>query len=124
MRYASTILYVSDVMAAVDFYERAFGFERAFVAPEADYATLANEGGTLAFGAYANAPGNAPEARERPAGFEIWVESDDVAGLFDRAVAAGAVPVHGPVTKSWGQVVAYVRDLNGTLVEIGAPVAG
>ncbi len=29
-----------------------------------------------------------------------------------------------PSTKPWGQTVAYVRDLNGTLVEIGAPVGG
>jgi lactoylglutathione lyase len=27
-----------------------------------------------------------------------------------------------PTVKPWGQTVAYVRDLNGTLVELGTPV--
>jgi lactoylglutathione lyase len=39
-----------------------------------------------------------------------------------RAVAAGAQLVREPVEKPWGQTVAYVRDPNGTLVELGEPV--
>jgi len=35
-----------------------------------------------------------------------------------QAEAAGARKVADPVTKPWGQVVAYVRDLNGLLVEL------
>ncbi len=122
MRYASTILYVDDVLTIVEFYERAFGFERAFVTPDASYATLANEGGTLAFATRDGAPAGVARAHETPAGFEIWVETDDVPAMFRRAVEAGATAVAEPVTKPWGQMVAYVTDPNGTLVEIGAPV--
>jgi uncharacterized glyoxalase superfamily protein PhnB len=48
--------------------------------------------------------------------------SDDVAGAFQRAVREGAEPVTAPQTKPWGQDVAYVRDREGTLVEIASPV--
>ncbi len=41
---------------------------------------------------------------------------------FAKAVKAGATAVREPVTKPWGQVVDYVRDLNGVSVEIGSSV--
>jgi lactoylglutathione lyase len=41
---------------------------------------------------------------------------------FARAPAAGAISYVGPTTKPWGQVVSYVRDLNGCLVEICSEV--
>ena len=123
MRYAATILYVPDVIAAIEFYERAFGLERGFVADGNSYATLKDDGGMLAFATYDVAPGT-EGARDRPAGFEVWLEADDVPDAYRRAVDAGAAPVQEPVTKPWGQVVAYVRDPNGTLVELGEPVAG
>lgn len=42
---------------------------------------------------------------------------DDVPAAFARAVASGAVAVQPPTQKPWGQVVSYVRDGNGFLVE-------
>jgi catechol 2,3-dioxygenase-like lactoylglutathione lyase family enzyme len=124
MRYASTILYVPDVGAAVDFYTSAFGLEPGFVAPGGGYATLAGDGGQLAFAARDGiAESIGDEARREPAGFEVWIETTDVPAAVERAVAAGAELVHEPVRKPWGQTVAYVRDPNGTLVELGEPVA-
>ena len=123
MRYASTILYVPDVAAAVAFYERAFGLQTGFADPSGTYAALAGEGGSLAFASQdqaAQAVGD--EARAAPAGFEVWIESEDVPGAVQRALDAGAQLVSEPVAKPWGQTVAYVRDPNGTLVELGEPV--
>jgi hypothetical protein len=37
-------------------------------------------------------------------------------------VAAGALPAAEPVRKPWGQTVAYVRDLDGFLVELCTPM--
>jgi uncharacterized glyoxalase superfamily protein PhnB len=48
--------------------------------------------------------------------------SDDVAGAYARAVAAGAAAVQEPRQKPWGQTVGYVRDLNGVLVELCSPL--
>ena len=123
MRYASTILYVPDVSAAVAFYENAFGLEPGFAAPGGSYATLAGDGGVLAFAAHEMAP-DTDRTDAPPAGFEVWIEADDVAGAYTAALEAGAEAVQEPAEKPWGQTVAYVRDPNGVLVELGEPVSG
>ena len=55
---------------------------------------------------------------------EIGFVTDAVEADFDRAMSAGAVVVKRPDRKPWGQLVGYVRDNNGFLVEICSPVAG
>jgi uncharacterized glyoxalase superfamily protein PhnB len=50
--------------------------------------------------------------------FEIALISDDPQAAWDRAVAAGAAPLSPPHVKPWNQIVGYVRDLNGCLVEL------
>ncbi|WP_353954881.1 hypothetical protein [uncultured Methylobacterium sp.] len=37
-------------------------------------------------------------------------------------MTAGALPVAAPMTKPWGQTVAYVRDGDGVLVELCSAV--
>jgi lactoylglutathione lyase len=122
MRLAATILYVPDVPAALGFYERAFGLPAGFAAADGSYATLPGEGGILAFARTDMAPAAAAASR-RPAGFEVWLEAEDVPAALERALQAGAELVQEPVVKPWGQTVAYVRDPNGTLIELGTPVA-
>jgi len=123
MRYASTILYVPDVAAATSFYQQAFGLQPGFADPGGTYATLAGDGGQIAFASRAQAAeGVGEEAHRGPAGFELWIETDDVPAAVERALGAGAELVREPVRKPWGQEVAYVRDLNGTLVELGEPI--
>ena len=51
-------------------------------------------------------------------GEHLLVVTDDVAAACDHAVAAGAVPLHAPDTKPWGQTVAYPRCPDGTLVAL------
>jgi len=41
-----------------------------------------------------------------------------------KATSFGAVIVSEPKKKPWGQVVAYVRDLDGFLIEICTEVEG
>ena len=76
----------------------------------------------LAFASHAMAPA-AEGARDRAAGFEVWLEAEDVPAAVARAVAAGAEPVQEPAVKPWGQTVAYVRDPDGTLIGSAPPVA-
>jgi uncharacterized glyoxalase superfamily protein PhnB len=59
---------------------------------------------------------------DNPAGAEVAFVTDDVSTNFRRAINAGAWSVLEPTTKPWGQVVSYVRDLNGFLVEICSEV--
>lgn len=128
MKLGYIILYVPDVAEAVAFYEKAFGLVRRFIHESGQYAEMDTGATALAFASEAmvstTGPGfrrNRPE--EQAAGAEIALVTDDVAGSFTRAVAAGAVPVVQPLAKPWGQVVSYVRDANGFLVEICSAVA-
>ena len=130
MRFGYTIMYVRDVAASLDLYERAFDQRRRFVHDSGDYAELETGTTTLAFASHGLAAANLPQVMDAPraagggAGdpaFEVCFVSDDVAAAFERAVAEGAEAVHPPQTKPWGQDVAYVRDPDGNLVEIASP---
>ncbi len=57
---------------------------------------------------------------EPPAGVEIAFVAEDVGAAFRSALEAGATKAGEPKTKPWGQTVAYVRDPDGVLVEIGS----
>ena|SRR5688572_13556565 len=127
MRFGYTILYVADVAASLDFYERALGQRRRFVHESGQYAELATGDTALALAAHelaaANVPGiYPPEERSGAApAFEVCFVTDDVQRAFDRAITEGAVAVTAPQTKPWGQDVAYVRDPDGNLVELASP---
>lgn len=127
-RFGYTILYVADAPATVAFWQAAFGMALRF-AHEAEYAELETGGTALAFAAEATATANAGAYRANrpdaePAGMEIGLLTDDVPAAFAKATSAGAVAVKPPTTKPWGQVVAYVRDPNGVLVELCTPMGG
>jgi len=128
MQFGYTIVYVRDVNASIDFFERAFGLQRAFVTPDGEFGTLATGSTALAFCHHDTARDSvghdylAAEDSDRPLGIEIGLVTDDVAAACDRAVAAGATLLNPPKTKPWGQTVAYVRCPDGTLVELCTPV--
>jgi lactoylglutathione lyase len=129
LRFGYTILYVSDVAASLDFYERALGQRRRFLHESGQYAELDTGPTALALASHELAAANVPGLYrpERRAGaqptFEVCFVTDDVQGAFDRATSAGAEEVTPPQTKPWGQDVAYVRDPDGNLVELASPAA-
>lgn len=128
MHFAYTILYVPDVPSALDHYEAAFGLVRRFLHESGTYGEMETGATRLAFAALdlaeMNFPGGvlAPAPADRPPPCEIAFATEDVAGAYHRALAAGAAPVAEPVVKPWGQTVAYVRDPAGHLVELCTPM--
>ena len=119
MELGYVIVYVPDVVATVEFYERAFGLERLMVHESGQYAELATGTTRLAFASPAMAEAGGLTVRlqradEDAAGTEIVFITPDVQAGFDQAVRAGAVPVKTPTEMPWGQLVSYVRDPNGT----------
>lgn len=127
MKFAYSIIYVADVPATIDFYEKAFGMKRLFVHESNEYGEMDTGGTTLAFSGEALAEMNDLAIRPNrsgdiASGFELAFVTDDSEAAFEKAVAAGASPVKPPVTKPWGQLVGYVRDLNGCLIELCSPI--
>lgn len=127
MKLGYVIIYVPDVPEALGFYERAFGLSTRFLHESNTYGELETGATALAFvkeDFVSEMVG--PTHRNRnaalPAGVEVGLVTADVPAAYASALAAGAVAVKEPMTKPWGQVVSYVRDLNGFLVEICSPV--
>ncbi|MFN6377791.1 MAG: VOC family protein, partial [Flavobacteriales bacterium] len=126
---AYTILYVNDVTKSIEFYEKAFGFSRKFVTPENDYGELAVGETTLSFASISLAQSNLTNGflesslTEKPFGIEIGFTTENVEDVAAAAVQAGATIAENPKTKPWGQVVAYIRDIDGFLVEICTPMS-
>jgi lactoylglutathione lyase len=128
MQFAYTIVYVADVPASLDFYERAFGLQRRFLHESGAYGELDTGSTALAFVDHETARDSiggdyiAADTSARPLGMEIGFATADVAAAYERALAAGATGLTAPVTKPWGQTVAYVRCPDGSLVELCTPM--
>ena len=128
MKIGYTIIYVPDVLASVEFFEKAFGLKRRFV-HESGYAEMDTGATALAFATHDLGASNLPNGyikashSAEPLGMEIALVTENVAEAHAKALAAGAVSIKEPQMKPWGQTVSYVRCPDGTLVEICSPMA-
>jgi catechol 2,3-dioxygenase-like lactoylglutathione lyase family enzyme len=128
MNLGYVLFYVADVAATATFYEKAFGLKRRFAPESGQYIEM--ETGATALGFVAEAfvrksgmEFAALDPKGKPPAVEIALIADDVAEAVARAAKAGAIIVKPPEVKPWGQTVAYVRDLNGALVELCTKMA-
>jgi len=128
IKFAYSILYVPDVKKTAEFYSKTFGFEVRFIAPGDEYAELGTGTTTLSFAALPLANSNLKNGFQesnlntKPFGFELGFTTVDVPALVEKALANGATLLEEPKEKPWGQMVAYVRDLDGFLIEICTPM--
>jgi predicted enzyme related to lactoylglutathione lyase len=128
IRYAYTILYVKTVPLAVKFYENAFGLQRKFISPDNDYGEIETGSTVLAFASLSLAHSNLKEGflesdlARQPFGVEIGFAVSNVDETVKSALLAGGTLFESPKIKPWGQIVAYIRDLDGFLVEICTPM--
>lgn len=124
VKFGYAILYVEDVEKSVAFYENAFDFSRKFVTPENDYGELSTGETTISFASKKLAAQNLTDGfvesnlENKPFAIELGFITDNVGDLVQKATSFGAVLVKEPTQKPWGQIVAYVRDLDGFLIEI------
>lgn len=129
MKLGYTIIYVESVKDTLAFYEKAFGLTTRFLHESGDYGELdtgdtalafaSHELGTMNFGDYAYQKSSSDA---KPLGVEIVFVTDNVEDAFTKAIEVGAKSVSEPVQKPWGQIVSYVQDNNGVLVELCSPV--
>ena len=130
MKFGGTVVYVDDVPAALDFYQRAFGFETRFFDETYGYGELETGGPPVAFASHRLGEMLMPGGYVRPgndhyeSGVEIAFLTSDVPVAFAKAVGAGARAVAEPKIMPWGATVAYVRSAEGTLIGLSTPVGG
>lgn len=128
MKFGYTIVYVPDVGASLDFFERAFGVQRRFLHESGTYGELETGATALAFAAHVLGESHFPQGyvhadrSPQPLGMEIALVTDDVPQAHARALAAGAAECAAPEVKPWGQTVSYVRCPDGVLVELCSPI--
>ena len=126
--YSYTILYVQDVTRSIEFYERAFGFKRKFIAPGNSYGELSTGATTLSFASIELAKSNLKEGfimsslKNKPLAVEIAFATPDVEKVYNKAIKEGATAEAPATEKPQGQTVAYVRDIDGFLIEICTPM--
>ncbi|MFZ4666749.1 MAG: VOC family protein [Prochlorotrichaceae cyanobacterium] len=130
MKFGYTIVYVSSVADALTFYKDAFGFETRLLHESGQYGELNTGETVLAFASHDMGEMNLDGHYQKtdltaiPFGVELAFVTDDVVSSYTKAVAAGAISIKEPSTKPWGQVVAYVRSREGSLIEICSPIRG
>ena len=128
MKFGYTIVYVPSVTEALTFYKDAFGFETRFLHDSEQYGELETGATVLAFASHAMGEMNLDGQYQKtdpnaaPLGVELAFVTDDVASAYAKAVTAGASPIKEPIEKPWGQVVAYVRAKDGSLIELCSPI--
>jgi lactoylglutathione lyase len=128
-RLSYIVVFVRDVASELDFYERAFGFERRHLDTEENgaYGELQTGDTILAFASHELVrrhlpiPFRAHDPAAEPAGVELTLELDDLDQGVGRAVASGATLVAAPELKAWGQRYAFIRDPEGVLVGLTDP---
>ncbi|MCB8877896.1 VOC family protein [Acidisoma silvae] len=122
-RLGYVVVYVPDVRKTIEFYVGAFGLEQRFISDDEAYGEL--ETGATALGFVGEAlisSGNKVfrpnRDDENPIGAKVAFVVEDVEAAYRKAIDGGASGYEEPEQKPWGQTVAYVRDLNGFIVEL------
>ncbi|QHS58092.1 VOC family protein [Chitinophaga agri] len=129
VKFGYLILTVEDVAKAVAFYEASFGFLKKFISPDNDYAELQTGETAIAFISKELGRSNLKNGfiesslQNKPFGIELALVTETVDETIQRSVENGAVLVEAPVQKPWGQTVAYIRDINGFLIELCTPMS-
>ncbi len=124
MKLNYVIIYVDDAVKATKFYEKAFDMKIKFIHESNMYAEMESGETTLAFANNEMLKMNIgiDALKGTKNCFEIAFSTDDVQGAFERALSNGARQIKKPEKKPWGQIVAYVGDDFGTIVEICTPM--
>ena len=131
MKLGFVIVYVDDVKKTLQFYKEAFALEIRLEFEDDGkviYGEMETEGAILGFGSHemgqetlnGNYQKISPD--NKPIGQEIVFVVEDVQAVYSKAVKAGASTISAPAEKPWGQTVAYIRSIEGTLIEICSPM--
>jgi lactoylglutathione lyase len=126
-RFGTTVIYVeTGVREVLEFYKAAFGVSIRYYDDNLKFGELETGQTSImiasyAAGEYMVGDGFQKSANKRPADIEIAFLMPDVPSAYAKAITAGAKPVREPRTMPWGQTVAYVSSIEGTLIGLLTP---
>ena len=128
MKFASPCLFVDDVEETMEFYRTAFNAKKKFFDPEFGFGMLLMDGAEIGVASHAAGErmmdGNYPFSESKPLhGIELAFYSENVDADYMTAVEAGAVSLTPPYDTAWGQRVAYVSSIEGTIIGICSNIA-
>lgn len=113
-----------DAPAALDFLERAFGFERATVVPGDGDRTIAHAEMRLGDAWIMLGSERRDQYAFDPGTSGVYVVVEDVDAMHERAAAAGAEIVTAPIDTDYGSRDFTARDLEGNLWFFGTYAPG
>ena len=121
-KFASTVIYVpGSAKEVLDFYIAAFGLTLKHYDESFDFGEL--DVGECTIGVANHSAGEfmVGEMYDQkvdgfPKNVELAFVTDDVAFSYNNAVEKGCVGLCEPKVMPWGQTVAYVRSIEGTLI--------
>lgn len=128
MSWMAPYLTVKDADASLEFYSKAFGFEKRMAMPGPDgktmHAEMTYRGMVFMFSPESpKCPARTPASSGVPAPVGLYVYCDDVDAMFERAKSAGAKVVTPPQDMFWGDRVCMLEDPNGLSWSFGTNVA-
>jgi uncharacterized glyoxalase superfamily protein PhnB len=118
MPWLSPYLIVGDAAKALDFYQRAFGFEKRYAVAAEDgcikHAEMTYRDAVIMFAPECpEDPRKSPAASKVGSPLSLYVYCDDVDALYARAVAAGARGAMAPQDAHWGDRFCQLVDPDG-----------
>lgn len=117
MPWISPYLATADAAASLEFYARAFGFEKKEAYPGPDgrimHAEMVWKDGVVMFGPAEKATTLTPAQAGTTPPFGLCVYVDDVDALYARATAAGAKTIRELKDQFYGDRSCTLADLDG-----------
>jgi uncharacterized glyoxalase superfamily protein PhnB len=120
MSWVAPYLCVRDADRAIDFYQRAFGFEKKFGMPGPDgktaHAEMTFKDSNIMFGPERDTGeclAKSPATSKVPSPVSLYVYCDDVDALYKRATGAGASGDSAPQDMFYGDRVCKLTDPDG-----------
>ncbi|WP_214720543.1 VOC family protein [Exiguobacterium sp. s192] len=124
VRYGYTILYITDPAKTRSFYHGLLGLP--IKAEHGSYTEFETGTTVLASNTKEDVRSMIPYELPDKTGqqsIELGFVTDDVQQLYETIRAAGHETILPPTEKPWGQIVAYVLDPDGHLIELCSPVS-
>ena len=118
-RLVSVVLEVADLKRSERLYREGFGLDLHSSHHDDDDRWIVGAHAAVSWtdGAFAHFALYAAKGGEPTTGAQVGFRVDDLDAAHERAVAAGAEVIHGPIAQPWGRSARY-RDFDGNVVEL------